>query len=129
MNWIKKRKNSDWSLARNELSQNYTVIEWFTLLKKANNQDSLDFIEDKSKQKKIIENQKVETSDTKCLRNKPWADCNEERLIDKIIAENEASGSWGISIILAKKFVGDYKDLLQKDLALDGDFWTKRNDL
>jgi len=31
--------------------------------------------------------------------------------------------------MLAKKFVGDFKDLIPKDLALDGELWTKKNNL
>lgn len=129
------------------------------------NQDHIGSIEDKSKQQKIIENQKVETSARKSLRNQPRVDYNEDRMLDKIIAENEASGSGGISLMLAKKFEGDndpigwymsekldgvrcfwngenmysrngnlfyppdwFKGLLPKDLALDGELWTKRND-
>ena len=92
----------------------------------ANNQDPVDFIEDKSKQYEIIENKKVETSERKSLRNKPRADCNEERMPEKIIAENEASGTWEISLMLAKKFEWDFKDLLPKDLALDGELCTKK---
>ena len=49
-------------------------------------------------------------------------------MLYKIIAENEASETWEISLMLAKKFVWDFKDLLPKDLALDGELWTKRND-
>lgn len=50
-------------------------------------------------------------------------------MLYKIIAENEASETWEISLMLAKKFKGELKDLLPKDLALDRELWTKKNDL
>ena len=50
-------------------------------------------------------------------------------MLYKIIAENEASETWEISLMLAKKFKGEFKDLLPKDLALDRELWTKKNDL